>query len=576
MSRSLPSTASPRRWLIQAVLGLVTLPLSAVPIWVYATHTADGRMMWLKAEYQLLPPGMSRLSPAAAALAVRDRSTRVDGVPVLVYHGIGQVTDTFDRRYSVSRDHFGQQLQALALAGYHPITVEQLVQYLRTGQPVGLPPKPILITFADGTTDAMLQADPMLAATHMRATMFVNTDQASSGSFFYEQWGALASYASSGRWELENHTANLHYVDRHNGRLISRLVDQPPGESLRDYRTRIAADLDAASGAIQEHTGGHVVAFAYPYGDWGQNARPGIARALAGVLRTRFAVAFDEDRQSGWRPTVPGDPLFHVHRLEVMDWSGPQLLARLDAAAKIGNAVYAERGLDHTYTPIALLNAAKRYGCTQRPGAVLRGRTWVPRRELALSFDDGPSVYTPQILDVLERGDAHATFFVTGDLLHGRARVLTRMLADGDEIGNGTASEVSLAGRPSATIARSIGATAAAIARAVPVRPCLVRPPYGEGVTRVARIAARAGERTALWSADPRDFATTSPAVIASRVLALARPGAIIVLHDGGSDRWATVQALPGILAVLAERGYQVTTITNLYRRGDAVTAPAS
>jgi peptidoglycan-N-acetylglucosamine deacetylase len=576
VSRSIPNTPSPRRWLIQAVLGLVTLPLSAVPIWIYATHTADGRIMWLKARYQLLPPGMSRLSPAAAAVAVRDRSTRVDGVPVLVYHGIGQVTDTFDRRYSVSREHFGQQLQALQLAGYHPIRVEQLVQYLRTDQTVGLPTKPILITFADGTTDAMLQADPLLAATHMRATMFVNTDQASSGSFFYEQWGALASYASSGRWQLENHSANLHYVDRHYGRLISRLVDPAPGESLAAYRARVAADLDAASGAIQEHTGGHVTAFAYPYGEWGQNARPGVARALAGVLRTRFAVAFDEDRQSGWRPALPGDPRLHIHRLEVMDWSGPQLLARLDAAAKLGNAVYAERGLDHTYTPIVLLNAAKRYRCTRRPGAVLRGRTWVPRKELALSFDDGPSVYTPQILDVLERAHAHATFFVTGYLLRGRARILSRMLADGDEIGNGTASEASLVGRSSAAIDRSIGETAAAIARAVPVRPCLVRPPYGEGATRVAPLAAHAGERTALWSADPRDFASQTPGLIARRVLALARPGAIVVLHDGGSDRWATVQALPGILAVLAERGYQVTTISNLYRLGNPATPPAS
>jgi peptidoglycan/xylan/chitin deacetylase (PgdA/CDA1 family) len=48
-------------------------------------------------------------------------------------------------------------------------------------------------------------------------------------------------------------------------------------------------------------------------------------------------------------------------------------------------------------------------------------------------------------------------------------------------------------------------------------------------------------------------------------VLAQARPGSIITLHDGGSDRWATVQAIPEILAGLARRGYQVTTVTALY-----------
>jgi peptidoglycan/xylan/chitin deacetylase (PgdA/CDA1 family) len=70
----------------------------------------------------------------------------------------------------------------------------------------------------------------------------------------------------------------------------------------------------------------------------------------------------------------------------------------------------------------------------------------------------------------------------------------------------------------------------------------------------------------ALWSLDPRDFETTDPGVIARRVLSQVRPGSIITLHDGGSDRWATVQAIPQILAGLARRGYQVTTVTNLYR----------
>ena len=81
----------------------------------------------------------------------------------------------------------------------------------------------------------------------------------------------------------------------------------------------------------------------------------------------------------------------------------------------------------------------------------------------------------------------------------------------------------------------------------------------------VARIAAGLGERVALWSVDPRDFSSTDPALIARRVLRQVRPGSIITLHDGGSDRWATVQAIPAILAGLAKRHIAVTTVTALY-----------
>ena len=72
------------------------------------------------------------------------------------------------------------------------------------------------------------------------------------------------------------------------------------------------------------------------------------------------------------------------------------------------------------------------------------------------------------------------------------------------------------------------------------------------------------GLGTALWSVDPSDFRTTKPDVIARRVLKAAKPGAIIVLHDGGGPRWATVQAMPKIVAELRRRGYQMVTVSQL------------
>lgn len=551
-----------RRWLVQSIVGLLTLPLSALPIWLYATHTPVGELLSMRAHYQFFPPATPTLDARSETIARADRRTPVAGVPVLLY-SIGHPTESFDGRYVVSRTDFADQMQALRAAGYAPIRVEQLAQYLHTSSRAGLPRKPVLITFDDARTEAMLQADPILAATGMRAVMFVSAKHAASGSMFSEQWGSLSGFASSGRWELENRTAGLSTVDRRGSQLVTRLVEAPGGETAAEYGRRTAADLGSAEQGIEGHGAGHAIAFAYPYGNWGQHARAGIASELRRVVGHRFRLAFDQDQQSGWRPTMPGDDRLHIHRLEVMDWTGPELLRRLDAGAKIGATVFAQRGLDHSYTPIQLLRAAKSYSCAGAPGSVLPTAAGA-KGVVALSFNDGPSAYTPQILDLLEHAHAHATFFVSSGQLTGGARILTRMLVDGDEIGNGLPAST-LVTRGSMTSVRSaLDATVAAVRAAVPVSPCLVRPPHGDEAPTLARAAAGLGERVALWSVDPRDFETTDPSLIARRVLAQARPGSIITLHDGGSDRWATVQAIPQILAGLARRGYRVTTVTAL------------
>jgi peptidoglycan/xylan/chitin deacetylase (PgdA/CDA1 family) len=69
---------------------------------------------------------------------------------------------------------------------------------------------------------------------------------------------------------------------------------------------------------------------------------------------------------------------------------------------------------------------------------------------------------------------------------------------------------------------------------------------------------------TTLWSVDPRDFESRRPAQIAHRVLRDVRPGSIVILHDGGRDRWATVQALGPILRGLKQRGYRTVTVSQL------------
>ena len=246
-----------------------------------------------------------------------------------------------------------------------------------------------------------------------------------------------------------------------------------------------------------------------------------------------------------------------------MDWTGPELLKRLDDGAKLGETVYRERGLDHSYSPLQLVRAAKAYRCAGTSGSVLQPGVRAAHT-VALSFDDGPSAYTPQVLHLLEHAHVHATFFVSGGQLAGRARILTRMLADGDEIGNALS--------PGTTTA-SVAAAHAQLEATVdgdPRRGAALALPRAAPEPEGGRCdpAGRTGPGRAGGAMVPRParLRHDGPGLIAQHVLSQVRPGSIITLHDGGSNRWATVQAIPQILAGLARRGYRVTTVTTLYR----------
>jgi peptidoglycan/xylan/chitin deacetylase (PgdA/CDA1 family) len=333
-----------RRWLAQTVIGLALLPLSLVPLWMYTTRTDSGYLMFLKARYSLFAPRTAAMDAATARAAAIDRAVPYKGVPVLVYHGIGRIpADAADRRFVVSRPHFAEQMRALQAAGYTAITTRRLAAYLRGGRV--LPKRPILITFDDGRFDAMLQGDPVLRDTGMRATMFVIGHASESSSPYYVQWGKLGDYARSGRWELASHTFDLHHrvpAGRHDG---SALAEPNPGESIRRYAERVSADLAKEADKLRGGGAHGVVAFAYPYGDWGER-RPAVAAALRRVLRRRFQVAFDQDYQPVWRPTTPGGEPLRIHRLSVENWSGGDFLRRLER----GYRIQRQRSLDDRST----------------------------------------------------------------------------------------------------------------------------------------------------------------------------------------------------------------------------------
>jgi peptidoglycan/xylan/chitin deacetylase (PgdA/CDA1 family) len=179
-------------------------------------------------------------------------------------------------------------------------------------------------------------------------------------------------------------------------------------------------------------------------------------------------------------------------------------------------------------------------------------------RAVALTFDDGPSPqYTPRVLAVLRRLHVHATFFCIGYLADEYPGLVRNELDAGMTVGNHSYNhpEVPPFDRlPQRLVADEIALGAESLRRAG-ADPLLFRPPGGSFSPSVIRAAERLGERTVLWSVDPRDWQPGSTArQITRSVLAAVRPGSIIELHDGGGDRAATISALPAIIKGIRHR----------------------
>jgi peptidoglycan/xylan/chitin deacetylase (PgdA/CDA1 family) len=197
-------------------------------------------------------------------------------------------------------------------------------------------------------------------------------------------------------------------------------------------------------------------------------------------------------------------------------------------------------------------------GCrTVRPSYRLSGSTH--RRAVALAFADGPGPYTPAVLDILERRHVPGTFFVIGQLVYGQEGLLRRALAQGSVLGNHTFTHVNVSGGGYS----QIRSTQAAILYATGYTPCVFRPPHGRVSPLLISQARSLGLNTVGVGVDPQDWSEPGSGAIYERVVLGARPGAIILLHDGG-PREQTVAALPRIITTLRSRGYRFLTVPQL------------
>lgn len=179
-----------------------------------------------------------------------------------------------------------------------------------------------------------------------------------------------------------------------------------------------------------------------------------------------------------------------------------------------------------------------------------------------LTFDDGPSEHTPQVLDLLASYDAKATFFVVGEQVEFLPGTLRLEVQGGHTVGNHSFDHTALESLSLEGFVAQVGQTEQAIFNAagdlfpLGYNVRYLRPPYGITDDSAVLYAAGLGYAIVLWDVDPQDWRRPGAEVISDYILSNVFPGVIVLLHDGGGDCTQSVQALATVLRELGAQGY--------------------
>ncbi|MGD0297751.1 MAG: polysaccharide deacetylase family protein [Bryobacteraceae bacterium] len=190
------------------------------------------------------------------------------------------------------------------------------------------------------------------------------------------------------------------------------------------------------------------------------------------------------------------------------------------------------------------------------------------RRAIALTFDDGPSESTPELLEILSRFGASATFFQCGANVRRLPQVARDVAAAGHEIGNHSDTHARLYLRSSSFIYRELAAAGETIQRVTGVQPRLFRAPYGARWFGLRDAQRRLGLMGVMWTTLALDWKWPA-ARVARRLAGGAQNGAIFCLHDGREleprpNIGATLQAVREVLPKLIESGFHFERVTEI------------
>jgi peptidoglycan/xylan/chitin deacetylase (PgdA/CDA1 family) len=180
---------------------------------------------------------------------------------------------------------------------------------------------------------------------------------------------------------------------------------------------------------------------------------------------------------------------------------------------------------------------------------------------IALTIDDGPSpIYTPQVLQILEKYHVTASFSMIGENVTYYPEMAREVSDAGHMIVNHTWNHADLALLSAAQTRSEIASATDAIHAAVGKTPTMFRAPYGAWSRAALEYCATEHLTPLDWSVDPRDWAMPGVREIVANIMANTRTGSIILEHDGGGNRSETVAALKIVIPRLLDQGYHFTT----------------
>jgi peptidoglycan/xylan/chitin deacetylase (PgdA/CDA1 family) len=261
---------------------------------------------------------------------------------------------------------------------------------------------------------------------------------------------------------------------------------------------------------------------------------------LVAILALTMGVIVGGGSGTVARRLVAHTPSGYFTRLETLAGNGAASMA-------VAEKTDEDRAINHTlaYTPYVRIAGAQ-------------------HREVALTFDDGPGPYTPQIVSVLERQNVPATFFEVGVVEKYFHAGTSDIVARGYPIGDHTESHAPMSKlNAKAQQSQLLQETSVVGDYGAPF-PRLFRPPYGLWNATTLKLLHRYRMLMVLWSVDTNDYREPGVDAIVDSAVSGARPGAIILLHDAGGDRSETVAALPKIVHALKARGYRLVTVPRL------------
>ncbi|HEY1478604.1 MAG TPA: polysaccharide deacetylase family protein [Gaiellales bacterium] len=329
------------RKIVTWAFGIFAIPLSIAPFYAYARYDGTGKILALEVVRHFQGPTLGSISAHDAA---RYRALHLgyrDGLVTLAFGGVmdhSTENGPTPESTTITTTRFADDMRMLVAAGYHTVTPAQVAAW-HAGR-ASLPANALLLTFDGGRTDTVLNAAPILHGLHLRATVFVIGGAYKQAPVFYASPTQLRSLEKQG-WSIEAHAIAGHSTvpvadGHHLPYLAARALDGKTLEDMPSFTTRVAHEYDAAKTAATAISHQPVIAYSWPFGAYGADARTNDHRTAAVNVRvaaSQFALGFNDDGQDTYTLASRTTDALRISRLRVDPTITPNaLFNRLELA----------------------------------------------------------------------------------------------------------------------------------------------------------------------------------------------------------------------------------------------------